>query len=389
MNQRIHVALVVALCALVCPLTPTGWSVAAAGLPAIDWTQWLTKFAELAVQPPRTGSAVSANVISKPTTEDAKQISAIWNIVNVARYLLSFPRSCTHEGESYQCGLSMYCRVQGMKPLDLCSGGTLWSCCVPPTVRQSPANILSEPECGKQYTRGSKIVGGELTKYGEVPWQAAVVKRQYFNQKISCGGALINKKTPATNLRLRLGDYNLRGNTEKFSHEEYGVKRKVVNEDYNPATYQNDIALLELSTEVNFKQHIIPVCLPEKDLNSTGEYATVTGWGRTSYGVPTSPGVLQKVDVRVLNTTTCQEWMKDVGRKEKIYPNMLCAGYKEGGKDSCQGDSGSPLTLKKDGRAMLIGLVSWGVGCARPNLPGVYTRISQFIEWIDIHTREP
>ena len=197
------------------------------------------------------------------------------------------------------------------------------------------------------------------------------------------------RRTPATNLRLRLGDHNLRGQTEKFTHEEYGVKRKIVNEKYNPATYQNDIALLELSQEVTYKQHIIPVCLPERHENTTGRMATVTGWGRTQYGVPTSPGFLQKVDVEVLNSTTCQTWMNSVGRKEKIYPNMMCAGYKSGGKDSCQGDSGSPLTYKNDGKSTLIGLVSWGVGCARPNLPGVYTKISEFVDWINIHVKEP
>lgn len=137
-------------------------------------------------------------------------------------------------------------------------------------------------------------------------------------------------RTPATNLRLRLGDYNLRGATEKYSHEEFGVKRKVINEDYNPATYQNDIALLELSQEVTFKQHIIPVCLPKKGENFTGSMATVTGWGRTTYGVPASLGVLQKVDVEVIDTNTCQQWMKTVGRREVIFSNMLCAGYKEG-----------------------------------------------------------
>lgn len=72
------------------------------------------------------------------------------------------------------------------------------------------------------------------------------------------------------------------------------MKRKVVNEKYNPATYQNDIALLELSEQVNYKQHIIPVCLPNnKEENYTGNYATVTGWGRTQYGVPASLGKFQ------------------------------------------------------------------------------------------------
>ena len=74
---------------------------------------------------------------------------------------------------------------------------------------------------------------------------------------------LLNR-TPASSLKIRLGDYNLRAQTEQYQHEEYGVKRKVVNENYNPATYQNDIALLELNQDVIYRPHILPICLPPK-----------------------------------------------------------------------------------------------------------------------------
>ncbi|CAG2101083.1 unnamed protein product [Medioppia subpectinata] len=336
---------------------------------------------------------------SQSQSQNLKQNSqTLWN-------LLTFPQQCFYQSETYPCGLGISCWMQGKRPLDLCNGGILWSCCIPNEVplNTTSSNVttsepINEPECGKIYfNRGPKIVGGENARFGHNPWQAAIVKQQYFNQKISCGGALIKNrwivtaahcvyKTPANNLRVRLGDYNLRAHTEQLAHEEYGVRRKVVNEAYNPATYQNDIALLELSEQIAFREHIIPICLPQKGQNFTGEKATATGWGRTQYGISTSPGVLQKVDVEVLDSDECQKWMKSVGRRESIFPNMMCAGYKDGGKDSCQGDSGSPLSLKEEGKTTLIGLVSWGVGCARPNLPGVYTRISEFVDWIQIHT---
>lgn len=71
-------------------------------------------------------------------------------------------------------------------------------------------------------------------------------------------------RTPANNIRIRLGDYNLKAQTEQYPHEEYGVRRKVVHEGYNPATYQNDIALLELNQDVIYRPHILPICLPPK-----------------------------------------------------------------------------------------------------------------------------
>jgi hypothetical protein len=244
-----------------------------------------------------------------------------------------------------------------------------------------------------------QIVGGQPANPGEYPWMAALVDSGTSNPEFGqfCGGSLIDPQwvltaahcvfanngtvAPPSAIDVVVGINNLSdGPTAGSSGQRRHLSQIIVHPNYNSNTNDSDIALLHLASAVTLNgtvQTITPLGSGNAALANAGVDAVVTGWGDTT-GNDNYSNELREVTVPIVSNTSCNQVYGG------ITSNMLCAGYAAGGKDSCQGDSGGPLIVPNgSGGWFLAGAVSFGTGCALPNIPGVYARISPFKSWID------
>ncbi|TRZ02522.1 hypothetical protein DNTS_026577 [Danionella cerebrum] len=240
--------------------------------------------------------------------------------------------------------------------------------------------------CG-QAPLNSRVVGGVNAPEGSWPWQVSLHSTKYGGH--FCGGSLINNQwvltaahclpgVTAASLRVYLGRRTQVG--PNYNEVSRTVITMIVHASYNSKTNDNDIALLRLSSPVTFTNYIRPVCLAGlSSVFSAGTSSWITGWGNIKSGVSLpSPGILQEAVVPVVANDQCNILLG----AGKVTSNMMCAGVLKGGKDTCQGDSGGPMVSRQCSVWVQSGITSWGYGCALPNFPGVYTRVSQYQSWI-------
>ncbi|XP_030210111.1 coagulation factor VII isoform X1 [Gadus morhua] len=237
----------------------------------------------------------------------------------------------------------------------------------------------------------ARIVGGSECPKGECPWQVLLKTRG----KGFCGGILISPRwvltashcledIQAQNLQVVAGEHDTV--VEEGTEQVLQVSRLLMHEAYVPLTADSDVALLRLAAPVRLSPYALPVCLPtrrlaERQLWAVGRH-TVSGWGRRGENGPTSR-LLLRARVPRIRTRDCEE-----RSGVRITANMFCAGFLDGTQDSCKGDSGGPLVTQYRSTAFLLGIVSWGKGCARPGNYGIYTRVSNYLDWIHAHTQE-
>lgn len=237
-----------------------------------------------------------------------------------------------------------------------------------------------------------KIVGGKKAPAGAFPWQVSLgvswiadPYRAHF-----CGGSVYSESWIVTAAHCLENtapkDVIVTAGTHLLGEGQIGTRRNVqriiVKSNYDAKTSDNDIALIQLRDPMKLGQGIVAVPLltstTEGALLRDGAPLVVIGWGATKEQ-GRAVRDLRYADVPLVNRVQCDRPGSYDGL---ITNNMICAGLAVGGVDSCQGDSGGPLTVGTADKPQLAGVVSWGEGCARPNKPGVYTRVAHYVNWI-------
>jgi secreted trypsin-like serine protease len=227
----------------------------------------------------------------------------------------------------------------------------------------------------------SRIVGGTEASVRDYPYAVYLTDSRGYQ---FCGGVLVSPSAVATaahcaaavdraDVRVVLGRQDMTTSAGMVVQ----VTREWTEPGFTDPGKGDDVAVLTLSQSVPYQ----PVQLPstsDQSLYRAGTTATVVGWGRTSEGGARSQ-YLRKADVPVVSDTSCAGSYTNYDAR-----SMVCAGYPDGGVDACQGDSGGPLVVGDT----LIGLVSWGDGCAQAGKPGVYARVSAYADEIRAQSRQ-
>lgn len=243
----------------------------------------------------------------------------------------------------------------------------------------------------RDLNRPDRIVGGEPVNEGDLKWQISIQQKRGDTRAHFCGGSLISESWVVTAAHCTMGiDYSqvvvVTGAWDlKQGGNEYEVD-KVIPAEYDDITLVHDIALLKLkksSIPTREGATAVPISLETRKEVGVGTKCMISGWGRMEEGGRALPHILRAADVEVKSDSQCNETYNSISYY--VHRSNVCAGGET--RDACQGDSGGPLVCCEEGSmepedCRLSGVTSWGIGCARKGLPGVYTEVAHYTDWI-------
>ncbi|XP_021493588.1 transmembrane protease serine 4 isoform X2 [Meriones unguiculatus] len=234
--------------------------------------------------------------------------------------------------------------------------------------------------CGKSL-KSPRVVGGVEASVDSWPWQVSI---QYDKQHV-CGGSILDAHwilTAAHCFRkyLDVSNWKVRAGSDKLSNFPSLPVAKIFVTEHNALDpKKKDIALVKLQAPLTFTDTVKPICLPFSDEVLVPDTPLwVIGWGFTEQDGGKMSDTLLQASVQVIDSLRCNA--EDAYQGE-VTAEMLCAGTPLGGVDTCQGDSGGPLMYHSD-QWQVVGIVSWGHGCGSPSTPGVYTKVTAYLDWI-------
>ncbi|BFZ16045.1 hypothetical protein BsWGS_19083 [Bradybaena similaris] len=259
-------------------------------------------------------------------------------------------------------------------------------------------------DLGRLQLKGARgrIFGGFQAAHGEFPWQVKLeqdvypaLEGKYRNHM--CGAVVLNQywvlsAAHCVNGQVQLKDFRVIVGDHKFGksdqlEQHFHVDKIIRHEKYNKMNKDYDIALIKIKPSKNgqfitFNKFIQPACLPDSSMPFRyGAKCLVSGWGVTNSEQSVGVNILNGGIVSLIDQSVCRDLLKEF-KTRNITQRVFCAGYVNGGTDTCKGDSGGPLVCKVAGAYTLFGITSWGKGCGTAKKPGVYVRVSEFIPWI-------
>lgn len=262
----------------------------------------------------------------------------------------------------------------------------------------TPAPTTSGPgqfrSCGSSPFR-VRIVGGSEATPGSWPWAAILGQPSGSSFRVFCGGTLIDSTHVLTAAHcfprsqithVRLGEHDITTSSDGASPVDIPILFTKVHEQWDSNSLKNDIAIVTLSQPVSFTDRILPACLPNglqgTDLSVLPQ-PYIIGWGSNGTSSSTATA-LRQAPINLVGQPECDSAYGNIQRVT-IGNDQVCAG--NGQIDTCTGDSGGPIQSEIDGRWTILGITSFGVGCAREEFPGVYTRVDNFLSWINENTQ--
>jgi len=326
---------------------------------------------------------------------------------------------------------------RGVTVLDIRSGGFLdvdhlYSlcegddeiCCEPEKQikeKEKPIVVLKkkkdQPQCGRHNVNGLgvRVLGPQddeyATHFGEWPHVCILMKINSVGKDEFIGGASlispgivitaahkVNGLDPKI-IKVRCGDWNVKKTEDEYKkHQDRRVETISIHPRYSGIEkVHNDAALLHVKRDFELDSHLDTICLPQypddrnRNYDQTKFDCSVQGFGKSAFGPEGRfQEFMRQINLPIVKNSECQQKLRKTRLPDNfnLHDSFLCAGgAEEGGQDACEGDGGGPLVCRQGDRYVLAGIVAWGIGCGKPDVPGVYAAVSDVICWIDWVTK--